>query len=79
MRPARFVQRSFDDSDRSLARIAVAMQGADLSGQRFQLQDCRGTMHVDAHEHHALPVLVDDPLGEFRRRRRLSRTLQAGQ
>ncbi len=73
------VQRTLDDGDRYLRGVAVAVQCTDLAGKRFQLQDRRGTMHVDADEHDALLVLLHDALGKFCRRSRLAGALQAGE
>ena len=78
MGSARLLQRAPDDGDRGFAGIAVAVHCTDLARQCLQLQDCGGTMHVDADEHDAFLFLLHDPLGELRRGRRLTGTLQAG-
>jgi hypothetical protein len=79
VRPTRLVERTFDDGNRRLPGIAVAVHCADLASQRLQLQDSGWTMHVDTNEHDSLFILVHDAPGKFRRGGRLTGTLQTSQ
>src|SRR5690606_40812307 len=45
----------------------------------LQLQDSRRTMNVHAHQHDALPVLLDQPPRELCSRGCFARSLQTGQ
>jgi hypothetical protein len=69
------VQCAFHDRFRTLRAGALTMQGAHLCRQCLQLQYGGRTMHIDAHEHDALPVGFDQLSCELGRSRRLAGTL----
>ena len=55
------------------------MDGANLAGERLQLQYRGGSVHVDADKHDLLLVPLDQALRELGGRRGLTRALQAGE
>ena len=75
----RFGQRALGDHERRFARECARESRTNLRRQGLQLQNRGRPIHIGADQQHFFALFLDQPTRELARRRRLARTLQAGE
>ena len=76
---SRIVKGAIHDRLGSLVDAARTVDGTNLSGQPFELEDGSGPMHIDTDKHYLLPLLLYQTFRKLCRSCRFSRALQARQ